>query len=76
MLSDKNAAEPQFLSRKEAAAYLAKIGCPIGLRTLATLASNNNEGKGPRFTRTRWKIVRYLKTDLDAWAKANTQVVE
>lgn len=57
-----------WLSRKEAAIFLNKIGCPVSPQTLATMAANNNAGAGPPYTRYRWKNVRYLKADLIAWA--------
>ncbi len=66
----------QWMSRKEAALFLRSIGVPISERTLANLASNNNAGKGPPYNRTRWKSVRYAKSDLIAWAKRETERVE
>lgn len=65
--------EKRFLSRKEAAVYLESIGCPISVRSLEKWASNNNAGKGPPFTRIRWKIVRYSRADLDQWAYAEVE---
>ena len=62
------AKENDFLSRKEASAYLAKIGCPLSIQTLANLAANNNSGSGPPFLRIRKKIVRYERRALDQWA--------
>lgn len=62
-----------WFNRPQAAAYLTKNGCPIAPGTLAKMASNNNEGKGPPYTRFRWKAVRYNQTDLDAWR--STQAV-
>lgn len=59
-----------WLTRKEAAHYLAKKGFSITPKTLASLASNNNKGKGPSFTRFGWKTVKYLKQDLDSWSEA------
>lgn len=58
----------EFLNRKEAANFLTKLGCPISARTLEKMASNGNAGKGPPFTRFRWKTVSYAKADLIAWA--------
>lgn len=57
-----------WLSRKEAAIYLATLGCPMSAKALAKRASNNNAGKGPSFTRFSWKCVKYLRRDLDLWA--------
>lgn len=66
----------EWLSRKEAARYLESIGCPVSARSLETRAANNNEGRGPPFTRVGWKTVRYRKADLDAWAKREAVRVE
>lgn len=62
-----------WLSRKDASLYLTAIGCPTSVRALEKRASNNNAGKGPSFTRSSWKCVKYKRADLDAWAQ--TQVV-
>ena len=67
------AKESDFLSRKEASAYLASIGCPISVRTLANLAANNNARGGPSYLRVRWNIVRYERATLDAWAYSQTE---
>jgi hypothetical protein len=69
-------AEPDWLTRKKAAAYLERLGCPISHRTLEKWASKNNAGKGPAFTRIRWNIVRYARADLDAWAAREAVRVE
>lgn len=70
-------AEPsEYLTRKEAAGYLARIGCPISSATLQKYAANNNAGGGPAFTRYRWRLVRYKRSDLDAWAKKEGTRVE
>jgi hypothetical protein len=69
-------AENEWLCGKLAAAYLATLGCFVSPKTLANLRSNNNRGRGPAFTRSRWKTVRYLKVDLDAWAKRETVRIE
>lgn len=61
--------EGQWLSRKAAAIYLTRIGCPTTNRTLEKMGMKNNCGKGPPFTRIGWKTVRYLVADLDDWAK-------
>jgi len=50
-----------WLLRAEAAAYLR-----LSVSTLAHLAS---DGMGPRFYKARNRV-RYLKSDLDAWAKS------
>lgn len=68
--------DKEWLSRKEAAAFLESIGCPVSPRSLANMASNNNAGKGPSFQRTRWKIVRYRKRDLEEWAYRETERIK
>ena len=59
---------PDYLCRKEAASFLAKLGCPIAPATLAKKAKNNNEGAGPPFLKSGWRTVRYAKEDLVEWA--------
>ena len=66
----------EWLSRKEAARYLGSIGCPISADALRKRASNNNQGRGPSFTRLNWKCVKYRRCDLEAWAKAQMVRVE
>jgi hypothetical protein len=68
--------EETWLSRRAAAIYLARIGCPISYRQLETMAANQNEGRGPRFARTGWRTVRYRQSDLDDWAKKRMKWVE
>jgi hypothetical protein len=68
--------ESEWLSRKEAAAYLEAIGCPLTAGTLRNLAANGNAGRGPPFTRVRWKLVRYSRIDLDQWARREAVRVE
>lgn len=63
------------MNRKEAAAYLTGKGLKITAATLAKYAANQNAGNGPPFTRYRWKLVSYKRTDLDAWAdKEGTRI--
>ena len=65
----------KLLTRKEAAAYLERIGCPrVSVRTLEKWAANGNAGRGPSFTRLR-KMVGYRKSDLDAWAYREAKVI-
>lgn len=59
----------EWLCRKEAAAYLTETGRTISHRTLANMASNNNALGGPPFTRHSWKVVQYLRADLDDWKR-------
>jgi hypothetical protein len=61
--------DPVWLTRKAASLYLRKLGVPVAAQTLAIMAIHNNSGGGPPFTRSGWKTVRYLTTDLDVWAK-------
>lgn len=67
--------DSDWLTRKEAAKFLAALGCSISPKTLANLAANGNAGKGPPFTQTRWKIVRYTKGDLELWAASQMRRV-
>lgn len=69
-------ADDDYLTRKAAAAYLAKLGCPVAPKTLENLAANDNAGRGPSFTRAMTRIVRYRRADLDAWAARNMKRVE
>jgi hypothetical protein len=64
-----------WLTRKAAAIYLRKLGVPVAAQTLAIMAIHNNSGGGPAFTRSGWKTVRYLTTDLDIWAKQRIRKV-
>jgi hypothetical protein len=66
----------EWLSRKEAAAYLASKGLPISAGHLSNLASNNNAKKGPPFTRLGWRTIRYKREDLDTWYSKRAQKVE
>jgi hypothetical protein len=68
--------EKDHMSRKEAAAYLTRIGCPMAPKTLANMASKDNAGGGPPFDRNGWKMVQYRRADLDAWAAARRVRVE
>ena len=62
-----------FLKRKEAAKYLTGLGCAVSVRYLEEKA---HFGGGPAFYRTGDRIVRYAKSDLDAWMKTVTKRVE
>ena len=72
----KLAAFPDKMSRKQAATYLTSLGTRLSEKTLANLASNNNAGKGPSFTRSGWRTLYYFKADLDAWHKGRTVKVD
>ena len=72
----KTVAFPDKMSRKQAAAYLTSLGTRLSEKTLANLASNNNAGKGPSFTRSGWRTLYYFKADLDAWHKGRTVKVD
>jgi hypothetical protein len=60
-------ATEDFLTRKQAAAYLRSNGCPIDHRRLAKMAIHNNSGKGPPFLRSGWRTIVYSKEELEAW---------
>ena len=64
--------DKEWLNRKDAAIYLTSIGCPMSSKTLANLASNNNEGRGPPFNRFRWNRVAYKRVELALWAAQQT----
>ena len=64
-----------WLSRKAAAAYLTKVGCPLSPQTLAHMACNNNARGGPPYTKVSRKIVRYHMDDLKEWANQNARRV-
>ena len=69
------AAPKETMNRKEAAAYLTGLGYKITAATLAKYAANNNQGKGPPFTRYRWRLVSYKRAELETWAaKEGTRV--
>lgn len=59
----------QLVSRKEAEAFLRKIGCKISNGYLSNLARNDNEAKGPPFFRTGRAGTRvvYRLGDLETW---------
>jgi hypothetical protein len=72
-------ANDDLLGRKAAARYLQKKGCKTSPGTLASLAINDNEGKGPPFIRyrlNRRNYVSYRLEDLDAWAAKKLRRVE
>ncbi len=69
------AKDDDWLSRKEASTFLRNIGCPISVRQLEKMASNNNSGNGPSYRRARWKLVRYHRDDLRKWADAEMKMV-
>jgi hypothetical protein len=65
-----------WLSRRSAAIYLTRLGCPTSKQTLDRMALHNNRRKGPPFVRSSWKCVRYLQSDLDTWAQRRMERVE
>ncbi len=65
-----------WLTRKEAATWLTKRGCPVTEGTLRKYASNDNAGGGPPFFRTGWKAVRYTVSDLERWRREHMVRVE
>jgi hypothetical protein len=68
--------DDEFMSRKEAALYLTKKGCPVSAGGLANMACNNNAGRGPSLYRFKWRTVRYKKADLDKWAAEQGERIE
>ncbi len=65
-----------WVSRKGAAKFLAGLGIPISPRTLEKWAANGNAGGGPPYLRLKTKIIRYLKSDLEAWVEREVRRVE
>ena len=65
----------EWLSRKKTAALLARLGCPVAVRTLEKWASNQNEGRGPSFSKVR-TIVRDRNSDVEAWVMRELVRVE
>ena len=64
--------EPLYLSRADAAAYVAKkFGFPCSEQTLAKLAVKS---QGPQFKRAKGRFAVYPVASLDAWAV--TQIAE
>lgn len=55
-----------WLSRKEAAAYLRRLGLPIEHTTLANLATKRQQ-RGPTYYRFGSSCALYKVEDLDAW---------
>lgn len=68
--------QKEWLARKEVVGVLESVGCSISLRTLANMAANNNSGRGPSFYRTGWRIVRYKRSDVLAWANSRMTRIE
>ena len=56
-----------YLSRKQAAQFLANLGCPLAPTTLERWARDD---KGPPFVKYG-NIIRYRAGDLNAWAERN-----
>lgn len=68
--------EKDVMSRKEAADYVTRKFFRLATQTLANMASNNNKGRGPAFTRVGWCQVQYRRADLEAWARKRMVSVE
>ena len=66
----------QYFTRKHAAAFLTRIGCPVTYQQLLWWASKGNAGRGPPFIRIGERMIRYSETDLTAWARTNVKRVE
>ncbi len=61
--------EDEYLTRKQAAAFLTQLGFPCRVTTLETWACVSS--KGPRFYRKGHRVV-YLKADLIDWVQTRT----
>lgn len=65
-----------WLPRKKAAALMAALGCPVSPSTLQKWGEDDNHGKGPPFTRTRHKIIRYHRNDIIEWVKREARRIK
>lgn len=54
----------EIFNASEAGAYLGGERKPLSYQTLANWRT---AGIGPRFTRLNGRMIRYLRSDLDAW---------
>lgn len=70
-----NAERGNWLTRREAADFLASLGVPIKPKTLANMAYGKGPDKGPRFVSSGWRTIRYSRTDLGAWAASRRRIV-
>lgn len=66
----------EWLTRKDAANYLATLGYAISADHLRNLAANNNRKNGPPYYRIRRQTIRYKREDLQKWLKSKTTRVE
>ncbi len=64
-----------WMTRKEAAAYLSSVGCPVAPKSLANMACSERENKGPAYAVLGWRTVRYDRAELDRWANARRRIV-
>lgn len=62
----------RWLSRKEAAAFLTSINCPVTPQTLAMYAANDGR-RGPPYMKILDRAVRYKEQDLRDWAAKHTR---
>jgi hypothetical protein len=68
-----------LFNRKQAAAYLRKMGCAASPSTLANMAVSGNAGGGPPFIvyrNRKRRHVSYRRVDLDEWAAKKIRRVE
>lgn len=64
----------EWLSRKEAAAYLTSLGYRMSYRTLERLA-HKSPPAGPPYDRFGWKTVSYKREDLVRWLETQREHV-
>lgn len=64
-----DAPQKEWLSRKEAAAYLMSLGYLIAPRTLSRMAA---KGLGPPYRRILHRIASYNRQQLKDWAHLNS----
>ena len=65
-----------YFTRKQAAAFLVRIGCPVTYQQLNRWSVGDNSKRGPPFIRVRQRQISYSETDLRAWAKQNVKRIE
>lgn len=60
-------ATQEYMTRKEAAAYISRLGIPMSMSSMNRYAS---EGRGPPFVRrAEGGPTFYLKSELDGWIR-------
>lgn len=63
----------EWLTRKQAANYLATLGYSLSPDRLGKMAERGNAGGGPPFTKYSARVVRYRRSDLKDWLDARAK---